>query len=502
MIDHKNPTELYQEAQTLWTDLEPKFRAGELKVKARMAIPQIDMPAQDPSIRRCNQSEVSLGYSPEQARVEALRCLQCKTAPCVAGCPVGIDIPSFLQKAAEGDFQGSVDVIKESSLLPAICGRVCPQESQCMLECTVGKSLKDPMKSVAIGRVERFVADWERETGNQTTPEVGKPSGFRVAIVGSGPAGLTAAADLRKAGHEVEIFEAFHKPGGVMIYGIPEFRLPKAIVEKEIDGLKAMGVKFHMNFLNGQNRTIEALLGKDKFNAVFIGSGAGLPKFMEIEGEHLVGVFSANEYLTRSNLMKAYDRENVDTPIFHSKKVAVLGGGNVAIDAARMALRLGAEEVNVFYRRTRKEMPARAEEVDHADEEGIKFHFLTNPTRILGDGEGKVIALECQRYELGEPDASGRRSPIPIADSHFQVEMDTVIPALGNVSNPLIRQTTADLATNKWGNIVVDSDNRTNIPGVYAGGDIVLGAATVILAMGEGRRAAAAITADLQAKVS
>ena len=497
-VPHHIPAEiLHTQARTLWAELEPRFNSGQLKAKDRLAIPQMDMPTQDPQIRACNQQEVALGYSPEQARVEALRCLQCKNAPCIQGCPVAIDIPAFLQKAAEGRFQESINVIKEASLLPAICGRVCPQEIQCMLTCTVGKSLKDPRKSVAIGRVEGFVADWERNTGKVEVPHVLGDTGYKIAIVGSGPASLTAAADLRKAGHRVEIFEAFHKPGGVMIYGIPEFRLPKAIVEKEIEQLKAMGVQFHMNFLIGRTRTIEQLLKTDGFHAVFIGSGAGLPRFMEIEGEHLIGVFSANEYLTRANLMKAYDRDRVDTPIYQSKKVAVLGGGNVAMDAARMALRLGAQEVFIIYRRTRTEMPARAEEVDHAEEEGIRFHFLTNPTRILGDKEGRVRAIECQNYELGEPDESGRRSPIPIPESFFEMEMDTVIPALGNLSNPLIRQTTGNLETDRRGNIVVDDCNRTSIPGVYAGGDIVLGAATVILAMGQGRKAAQTISEDL-----
>lgn len=493
---HKTAQTLAAEAVALWNDY--KDRQGELKVKDRIAIPQQDMPAQDPVERGGNQQEVALGYTDEQVRVESLRCLQCKTAPCIKGCPVSIDIPAFIQKALDGEYQESVNVIKESSLLPAICGRVCPQESQCMEYCTVGKSLKDPMKSVAIGRIERFVSDWERENDSVSIPEIAPDSGFKVAVVGSGPAGLTAAADLRKAGHQVEIFEAFHKPGGVMIYGIPEFRLPKKIVEKEVATLEAMGVKFHLNFLIGRTRTVEDLIAVDGFDAVFIGSGAGLPKFMNIPGENLVGVFSANEYLTRSNLMKAYDKDHVDTPIYPSEKVAVLGGGNVAMDAARMALRLGAKKVNVIYRRTRNEMPARAEEVEHAIEEGIRFHFLHNPTQILGDDEGKVRAIEVQKYELGEPDDSGRRRPIPVEGSEFELEMDTVIPALGNVSNPLIRQTTKDLETNKWGNITVDDENRSRMDRVYAGGDIVLGAATVILAMGEGRRAAAAIDKDLK----
>lgn len=499
MVEHRSAAELAGEAKQLWSEYGERALEGELKNKERRAIPQMAMPAQDPAERRHNQQEVALGYTAEQARVEALRCLNCPTAPCIKGCPVAIDIPRFVQFAGEGRFQDSVNVIKESSLLPAICGRVCPQESQCMLECTVGKAARDPMQSVAIGRIERYVADLERESGTVEQPAVAADTGFRVGVIGSGPAGLTAAADLRKAGHHVEIFEAFHKPGGVMIYGIPEFRLPKKIVQQEIATLQAMGVELHLNFLIGRTRTIEDLLEKDAFDALFVGSGAGLPRFMNIPGENLVGVFSANEYLTRSNLMKAYDREHVDTPIYESRVVAVLGGGNVAMDAARMALRLGAEEVHVVYRRTRTEMPARVEEVDHAEEEGIVFHFLSNPVEILGNEEDRVRAIRCQRYELGEPDDSGRRRPIPIENDFFEMVVDTVIPALGNVSNPLIRQTTDDLETNKWGNIVVDGDSRTSIPRVYAGGDIVLGAATVILAMGEGRRAAATITADLAA---
>ena len=483
MSNIKTYDELDLEAKKIYTDLKDKN--NNFKPKERIGIPQMDMPAQDPVVRGKNQKEVALGYTLEQAIVESSRCLQCSSAPCIKGCPVGINIPGFLNEAAKGNFQESVNIIKESSLLPAICGRVCPQETQCMEFCTVGRTLKDPMKSVAIGRVERFVADTERINNKIKVPSVKVSTGNKIAIIGSGPAGLAAAADLRKDGHEVVVFEAFHKPGGVMIYGIPEFRLPKNIVEKEIDTLKEMGVKFEMNFLVGRTRTIENLMEKDGFDAVFIGSGAGLPKFMNIPGENLIGVFSANEYLTRSNLMKAYDKENVDTPIYHSKKVAVLGGGNVAMDAARMALRLGAQEVNVIYRRTKNEMPARKEEIEHAEEEGIRFHFLTNPTKIIGDENGQVKSIECLKYELGEPDDSGRRRPIEIKGSEFLMEMDTVIPALGNGSNPLIKQTTQDLETNRWGNIVVDNNNKSSMDRVYAGGDIVLGAATVILAMGE-----------------
>jgi glutamate synthase (NADPH/NADH) small chain len=426
-------------------------------------------------------------------KLEAERCLQCKNAPCIKGCPVEINIPGFIKAAAEGDYQKSVNIIKESSMLPAICGRVCPQETQCMAECTVGKSLKDMDKSVAIGRIERFVADWERAKGKMSVPEIAPSTGKKVGIVGSGPAGLTAAADVRKAGHEVVLFEAFHKLGGVMIYGIPEFRLPKEILDKEIDNLLSMGVKIKRNFLVGRTRKVKDLIEKDGFDALFIGTGAGLPNFMNIEGENLVGVSSANEFLTRANLMKAYTPDKADTPIFTGKRTAVIGGGNVAMDAARMALRVGAEKVYVIYRRTENEMPARREEVAHAKEEGIIFSFLSSPVRILGDETGKVKGIECLKYVLGEPDDSGRRKPVAVKGSEFTLEMDSVIMALGNSSNPLISQTAPEIGVNKWGNITVDEDGKTSMDKVYAGGDIVLGAATVILAMGEGRRAAASI---------
>jgi glutamate synthase (NADPH/NADH) small chain len=464
-----------------------------LSVKERMAIPPQPMPEQDPAIRRTNMEEVSLGYSAEQAKLEADRCLQCKTAPCVSGCPVGIDIPGFIKAIADGDNAKAIATIKFSSLLPAVCGRVCPQEAQCQAPCTVGKALKDVGKAVAIGRLERYVADWERENGLIQPPEVKPATGKKVGIIGTGPAGLTVAADVRREGHEVVLFEAFHKPGGVMIYGIPEFRLPKKIVQQEIDTLLAMGCKLETNFVIGRTRKIPDLLEKDGFDALFIGTGAGLPRFMNIEGENLVGVYSANEYLTRSNLMRAYDKDRSYTPIFDSKKVAVLGGGNVAMDAARTAVRLGAEEVRLIYRRTEAEMPARGEEVHHAKEEGVLFHMLENPKRILADERGWVRGLECLKYELGEPDDSGRRSPVPIVGSEFEVEVDTVIVAIGNDSNPLIRQTTPGLETNKRGNIVVDEVGKSSMDRIYAGGDIVLGAATVILAMGEGRKAAKAI---------
>ncbi len=465
----------------------------ELTPRERMSIPAQEMPEQDPVERRSNMEEVALGYTQEQAILEAERCLQCKNAPCVAGCPVGIDIPGFIKAIAEGDNKKAVDVIKESSLLPAVCGRVCPQETQCQAPCTVGKALKSVDQSVGIGRLERFVADWEREIGLIEVPVIKPESGRKVGIIGTGPAGLTVAADVRREGHEVVLFEAFHKPGGVMVYGIPEFRLPKKIVQQEIDALLAMGCTLETNFVIGRTRKISDLLEKDGFDALFIGTGAGLPRFMNIEGENLVGVYSANEYLTRSNLMRAYDREQASTPIFESEKVAVLGGGNVAMDAARTAVRLGAEEVHLIYRRTEVEMPARVEEVHHAKEEGVQFHLLQNPKRILSDERGWVCGIECLRYELGEPDDSGRRRPVPIEGSEFEIEVDTVIVAIGNDSNPLIRQTTPGLETNRWGNIVVDDCGKSSIDRIYAGGDIVLGAATVILAMGEGRKAAAAI---------
>ena len=470
--------------------------------KERMAIPPQTMPEQDAKVRARNMNEVALGYTPEMAKCEASRCMQCAAKPCMQGCPVAVNIPGFLAKAAEGDFAGALAIIRETSLLPAVCGRVCPQEKQCQKFCTMGKLLKDVDKAVAIGRVERFVADFARENkaGPQeaaTAPRTGK----RVAVIGSGPASITCAADCARAGHDVTIFEAFHKAGGVLVYGIPEFRLPKAIVKGEIDGLKALGVKFEMNFVIGRTRKLRDLMAKDGFDAVFVGTGAGLPKFMNIEGENLVGVFSANEYLTRANLMKAYDEGGHDTPFWHGKRVAVLGGGNVAMDASRMALRLGAEKVYLIYRRSEAEMPARKEEVHHAKEEGVEFLMLQNAKRVIGDEQGRVSGLECLKYELGEPDASGRRSPVAIAGSEFTLDVDTVVVAVGNASNPLIPTTTDGLEINKRGNIVVDPEtNMTSIPGVFAGGDIVLGAATVILAMGEGRRAAAGINAYLASR--
>lgn len=488
-----------EERQEQLQELLKKQATDGLKPKDRFEIPAQAMPEQDPAVRRRNVSEVALGYTETQARLEAMRCLQCKSAPCVQGCPVQIPIRDFVAAIAEGNYQGALGIIKENSLLPAVCGRVCPQEVQCQATCTVGLKFKDVSKAVSIGRLERFVAD--RDQDNAAVPAVAPATGRKVAVIGSGPGGIVAAADTRRAGHEVTVFEAFHKPGGVMVYGIPEFRLPKAIVEQEIETLRKMGVTIVTNFIVGRTRTIEQLMNEDGFDAVYIGVGAGLPSFMGIEGESLVGVYSANEYLTRANLMKAYDfGSGADTPIAVSKRVAVVGGGNVAMDSARTAMRLGAEKVYLIYRRTEKEMPARVEEVHHAQQEGIEFHLLQSPKRILGDENESVTAVECLRYELGEPDDSGRRRPVAIAGSEFEIDVDTVIIAIGNQANPLMRQTTPDLEFNKWGNIVVDENCKTAMEGVYAGGDIVTGAATVILAMGQGRIAAAGINDYLAAK--
>ena len=488
-----------KERQELLEQLLNKQKTDKLKPSERYEIPAQDMPEQDPVERRANVNEVATGYTETHARLEAMRCLQCKKAPCIKGCPVQIRIQDFVAAMSEGDFTKALAIIKENSLLPAVCGRVCPQEVQCQQTCTVGLKFKDPTKAVSIGRLERFVADLDQD--NESIPAVAAETGMKVAVIGSGPGGIVAAADTRRAGHEVTMYEAFHKTGGVLVYGIPEFRLPKAIVQEEIDTLTKMGVKIICNFVVGRTRTIEQLMKEDGFDAVYIGVGAGLPRFMGIEGESLVGVYSANEYLTRANLMKAYDfGSGADTPIAHSKKVAVVGGGNVAMDSARTAVRLGAEKVYLVYRRTEKEMPARVEEVHHAKEEGIEFHILQSPKRVIGDENSYVTAIECLKYKLGEPDESGRRRPLAIEGSEFQIDVDTVIIAIGNNANPLIRQTTPGLEFNKWGNIVVDENCKTSLEGVYAGGDIVLGAATVILAMGQGRIAAAAINDYLAEK--
>ncbi len=447
------------------------------------------MPVQDPALRVKNFNEVALGYSEAAVIAEAGRCLHCKNMPCRQGCPVDIDISAFIKLAAEGDFAGAAKKIKEKNALPGVCGRVCPQESQCEKYCTLGKKYEP----VAIGRIERFCADWEMANGTGAQ-EVALSTGKKVAVVGSGPAGLTCAADLAKLGHRVTIFEALHIPGGVLMYGIPEFRLPKAIVQTEIENLKKLGVEIQVNSVVGRFATIDDLMQKEGFDAVFIGTGAGLPYFMGIPGENACGVYSANEFLTRTNLMKAYLFPAFDTPIRVGRKVAVLGGGNVAMDAARTALRLGAEESWIVYRRSKVEMPARQEEVSHAEEEGVRFQFLTSPTRILYNDDYWVTAMECLQYELGEPDESGRRRPVPIKGSEFILDVDTVVVAIGQGPNPLIPRTTKGLECTKRGNIVAETETgATSKPGVFAGGDVVTGAATVILAMGAGRTAANSI---------
>ena len=452
------------------------------------------MPSQDPNVRNKNFKEVTLGYTEEMALDEAQRCLNCKNMPCVSGCPVNIHIPEFIKKVAEHDFEGAYQVIAQSSSLPAVCGRVCPQETQCEGKCVRG--IKG--EPVGIGRLERFVADWHNAHATVATITAPK-NGHKVAVIGSGPAGLTCAGDLAKLGYDVTIYEALHLAGGVLVYGIPEFRLPKDIVQKEIDGLKALGVDVQTNMVIGRVLSIDELL-EQGYEAVFIGSGAGLPRFMNIPGENLKGVYSANEFLTRVNLMKAY-QPGSDTPIEHAKRVAVVGGGNVAMDAARCAKRLGAEEVFIVYRRSEKELPARAEEVEHAKEEGIVFHLLNNPTQILGDENGNVKGMECIRMELGEPDASGRRRPVEVPGSEFTLDVDCVIMAIGTSPNPLIKSTTQGLETQKWGGIIVNEETGlTSREGVYAGGDAVTGAATVILAMGAGKTAATAIDQYIQSK--
>ena len=453
-------------------------------------VPMMERPPQD---RRDDWNEVPYGYTADEARREARRCLFCKTPECIKGCPVGIDIPGFVRLIAEGKFEEAADRILLANALPAICGRVCPQETQCELTCVLGKK-GDP---IAIGNLERFAADWKREQGVFPLPPKPKPSGFKVAVVGSGPAGLTCAGELVGRGHEATVFEAFHKPGGVLVYGIPEFRLPKSIVREEVERLQARGMKLVTNDVVGKLDTVEELLGE--YDAVFIGVGAGAPMFLGVPGEELLGVYSANEYLTRTNLMRAYDREHADTPILESRRVAVIGGGNVAMDSARSALRLGADEVTVLYRRSRTEMPARAAEIHHAEEEGVRLELLTNPTRILGDERGWVRAIECLRMTLGEPDDSGRRRPLPVPGSECTFEVDSVIVAIGNRPNPIVPSTTPGMKTSEWGTIVADEKTgRTTKPRVWAGGDIVTGAATVISAMGAGQAAARDIDAYIR----
>ena len=451
-----------------------------------MSLKKNPMPSQDPNVRNKNFLEVATGYTEEMAIDEAQRCLVCKNPRCMNGCPVHIHIPEFVSLVAQGKFEEAYQVISKDSSLPAVCGRVCPQESQCEGLCVRG--IKG--EPVAIGRLERFVADWHN--AHWQAPVKPESNGHKVAVVGSGPAGLTCAGDLAKLGYEVTIFEALHLAGGVLVYGIPEFRLPKSIVQKEIDGLVALGVKVETNMVIGRSITINELIEEYGFEAVFVGSGAGLPKFMNIPGENLKGVYSANEFLTRVNLMKAY-RPDSTTPIKHSKNVAVVGGGNVAMDAARCALRLGAEKVYIVYRRGMEELPARKEEVEHAEEEGIIFKTLTNPTEILGDETGTVCGMKCVEMELGEPDASGRRRPVVKPDSELVLDVDCVIMSLGTSPNPLIKATTSGLATESWGGIIVNEAGLTSVEGVYAGGDAVTGAATVILAMGAGKTAAAGI---------
>jgi glutamate synthase (NADPH) small chain len=498
-MEYISKEQLTEEAKKEYNKLAEHIAQGPLSPKDRMAIPQQEMPTGVPEQRAREMTEVALGYTMEQAVVEANRCLQCKNQPCVNGCPVNVQIPAFIAQIQHGNFKAAVDIIKQTNQLPAICGRVCPQEKQCQEQCTVGKTFKSVGKAVSIGRLERFVADWERENNKITMPESALSTGKKIAVIGSGPAGLTVAADCRRAGHEVTVFEAFHKAGGVMLYGIPEFRLPKAIVQYEIDNLRQMGVKFETNFLVGRTDTLDQLLNEKGFDAAFIGTGAGLPKFLNIPGENLIGVFSANEYLTRANLMKAYQTNKADTPLYMAKNVIVTGGGNVAMDSARMALRLGAEHVAVVYRRTRDEMPARKEEVHHAEEEGVEFRFLENPIEVLGVKSddpllnGHVCGVKALSYQLGEPDSSGRRSPIAIPGSEHTIACNALIVALGNGSNPLLVKTTPGLKADPKGHITVDARQATSHAKVWAGGDIVLGAATVILAMGEGRKAAAAI---------
>lgn len=463
---------------------------------ANMSLKKVRMPEQDPDERNKNFNEVALGYTAGQAVEEAERCLQCRHKPCMKGCPVMVDIPGFIELVAKGDFKKAYEVVKSTNTLPAICGRVCPQEDQCEKLCI--RAVKG--EPVAIGRLERFVADWYMENIKDGQKALNEKKGEKVAVIGAGPAGLTCAGDLADLGYDVTVFEAFHAPGGVLVYGIPEFRLPKELVKKEIRTLEDKGVKILKNMVIGKVLSIDEIMEEEGFKAVFIGTGAGLPAFMGIPGENLNGVYSANEFLTRVNLMKAYKFPHTDTPIKAGNRVAVVGGGNVAMDAARSAKRLGAEHVIIIYRRSEKEMPARIEEVHHAKEEGIEFRLLTNPVEILGEN-GWVIGVKCIQMELGEPDVSGRRRPVPVKGSEYILDIDTIIIAIGQSPNPLIRQTTHGLRVEPWGGIITDEETgKTSIEGVYAGGDAVTGAATVILAMGAGKKAAAAIDKYLKGK--
>ena len=466
---------------------------SKLSAKQRLQITRQKMSEQDPLIRNANFQEVNLGLPEKVAVLEAERCLQCKDPKCVRGCPVMVNIPRFISLLSEGNLAGAARSLLDDNALPAVTGRVCPQETQCEVECIRGhKGLP-----VAIGYLERYVGDWARGHSDQLTLEVARPTGKKVAIVGSGPAGLTAAGELAKRGHEVTVYEALHKPGGVLVYGIPEFRLPKQIVAAEVARLEEAGVKIVCNTVIGRTYTLPEL--RQQFDAVFIANGAGLPMFMNVPGENFKGVYSANEYLTRINLMAAYQFPRSDTPVLHGKRIATVGGGNVAMDSARTAKRLGAEASLIVYRRTKKEMPARAEEVHHAEEEGIQFEFLVAPVEVIGNEKKWVTGLKCVRMQLGEPDASGRARPVPIPGSEFVIPCEVVVVAVGTRANPLLTATCPDLKLNRWGNILVDDNGMTNLPGVFAGGDIVRGAATVILAMGDGKRSAKAIDAYLQA---
>jgi len=468
---------------------------SESKPKPKVQKEVVPMPKQKPEVRRRNFNEVALGYTEEQAIAEANRCLQCPKPQCVQGCPVEICISAFIKSICEGKYDEAIGEIKKKNALPAICGRVCPQEEQCQKFCVLGK-VGDP---VSIGRLERFVADWERARGIKVSANA-SPTGRKVAVIGAGPAGLAIAADLAKLGHQVVVFEALHLPGGVLVYGIPEFRLPKSIVQAEVDYIKRLGVEVKLGYLVGRTYTIPELLKKEGFGAVFVGTGAGLPQFMGVPGENLGGIYSANEFLIRVNLMKAYAFPAYDTPIRIGRHVVVIGGGNVAMDSARSALRLGAEEVCIVYRRSREELPARKEEIENAEEEGITCKFLAAPTRFVGDDKGWVRQMECICMELGAPDESGRRRPVPVKGSEFVMDVDTVVVAIGRTPNPIIQRTTEGLEVTKWGTIVADENGKTSLEGVYAGGDIVTGEATVISAMGAGKKAAKAIHEYLMKK--
>ena len=470
----------------------------QIEKKERIKIPRQHMPAQDPKERIRNFNEVALGFTPELAVAEADRCLECKQPKCIEGCPVTIDIPAFIAAIQQEDFERALAIIKKDNTLPAICGRVCPQEDQCEKVCVTGKK----GKPVAVGRLERFVADWELERGEVRMPERAPSTGFKVAVIGSGPAGLACAADLAIRGHQVTIFEALHKPGGVLVYGIPEFRLPKRIVQTEIGNLEGLGVEVRCNWVIGKTATIDELFEELDYDAAFIGTGAGLPYFMGIPGENFIGVYSANEFLTRVNLMKAYSFPKYDTPVNRVDRIAVVGSGNVAMDCLRTALRLGAKHSICLYRRTRAESPARLEELEHAEEEGVDFRWLTAPVEIYGNAQGLVTGVRVIKMELGEPDSSGRRRPVPIEGSEYDIELDAVVMGIGQGPNPLLTHSTEGLKLNKWGNIVVDEATmKTSIPGVFAGGDIVTGAATVILAMGAGKQASAGIDQYLREEV-